>query len=201
MSACPASAAQAKPLVTSTDSLTGQKDTNGQACPTSTNPARRRHRAGRGKGGVTSAQGHACEQQPWRGVEQRAVLMRLVPRCVLEQDRREVMSLLRDPAVMLREAGQTVDGGESKAEAAAVQPKKSQASAQLTLLQGACLEGSSVHMVSMLLVNGCSPNITTPMMPSSTNNSKDRKQTCTGGYTPLLLALIGGGRERNAVGA
>jgi hypothetical protein len=153
---------------------------------------RRRHRS----------RGHKQEQQEekkWTGLEQRAELMKKVPRCVIDEDRREVMGLLRTESTKRREAGlANKDNNADK-----TTTKTTTMREELTLLQGACLQGSSVDMVALLLINGAWPDVTTPVITLPGKGGKatkgDRGTRASGGFTPLHLALIGCGRDRNKV--
>jgi hypothetical protein len=69
---------------------------------------------------------------------------------------------------------------------------------ELTLLQGACLVGGSLETVATLLLNGAAPDLATPVVPLGKAKG-GRGTRVMGGYTPLHLALISCGRERNKV--
>jgi ankyrin repeat protein len=158
---------------------------------------RRRHRS-RGHKQADEQEQEQEEKKRWTGLEQRAELMKKVPRCVIDEDRREVMGLLRTESTKRREAG--LANKDNNADT------KTTTREELTLLQGACLQGSSVDMVALLLINGAWPDVTTPVVTLPAGSKASGKATkggrgkrASGGYTPLHLALIGCGRDRNKV--
>jgi hypothetical protein len=132
------------------------------------------------------------------------VLLRLVPPCVRDNDRRELMALLRLDAVQRRESNLLPPAVSATSTATLTTASTITVSGtgrkrdELTLLQGACLAGVSLETVSTLLLNGAAPDLATPVVPLGKAKG-GRGTRVMGGYTPLHLALISCGRERNKV--
>ncbi len=140
------------------------------------------------------------------------MLLRLVPPCVRDNDRRELMALLRLDAVQRRESnllppttGSAADVSTTATSAATLTTASTITTSgtgrkrdELTLLQGACLTGVSLETVATLLLNGAAPDLATPVVPLGKAKG-GRGTRVMGGYTPLHLALISCGRERNKV--
>jgi hypothetical protein len=115
-----------------------------------------------------------------RVVDGSAELMKKVSRCVVDDDWREVLGLLRTESTKRREAGLANKDNNADTKTTTKTMRE-----ELTLLQGACLQGSSVDMVALSLINGAWLDVTTPVAQRA---PAGRGTRASGGYTPTPQA-------------